>query len=136
MVLITLIFNKKKHLESTGNLRRAQNHHNHIVMIPWWYWYCSGDDTWCIVYTKWYQLILSLLGVVWHCLEMVSIVKVLPGIAQQKKKETFRKQQWNSRTLIGLILLYYMVFTTRDDESSTYEIKALISWAPFSIIQN
>ncbi len=34
------------------NARQTQNCQYRIVMIPWRYWYCIGDDTWCIADTK------------------------------------------------------------------------------------
>ena len=56
--------------------RQAEKCQNYIMMMSWWYWNNIGDDTWCFVNTKWYQLIPGLLGIVWYI--------VLPGRLPEK----------------------------------------------------
>ncbi len=50
------------------------------MKIQWWYWYCIGNDTWCIDYTNRYQVCCVLLGIAWYCLVLLGIAWYCLGL--------------------------------------------------------
>ncbi len=69
------------------NTRQTQNNQNCVMTIPWWHWYCIGNDTWCIVNTKtdtkFVRYFLELVTIVWYWWLLPGITRyfqVLPDI--------------------------------------------------------